>query len=146
MCASPNEYPTTVTHAHCTGQGLGLELGTMGFCTTLCAVHTTQGQGQGTFFCIVPVPFPVSVPMTFNVYEPLDTSPLFSYQHRPISTEFKAYHYGHITSNLTTSLGCASANSWRLDCFSHSITMEGLIPAWCKTAKIHRNEHSPGIL
>ena len=25
----------------------------------------------------------------------------------------------------------------RLDCFSHSITMETFTPTWCKTAKIH---------
>ena len=46
-------------------------------------------------------------------------------------------------------LGCARftdfcANSWRLDCFSHSITMEAFTPARCKTAKIHRNEHRHG--
>ena len=30
-----------------------------------------------------------------------------------------------------------------LDCFSHSITMEALTPTRCKTANIHRIEHSP---
>ena len=33
----------------------------------------------------------------------------------------------------------------RLDCFSHSITMEVWKPARWKTAKIHRNEHTPGV-
>ena len=31
----------------------------------------------------------------------------------------------------------------RLDCFSHSITMEALTPAQCKTVKIHRIQHTP---
>ena len=33
----------------------------------------------------------------------------------------------------------------RLDCFSHSITMEVWKPARWKTAKFHWNEHTPGI-
>ena len=32
----------------------------------------------------------------------------------------------------------------RLDCFSHSITMEVWKPARWMTAKFHRNEHTPG--
>ena len=48
-------------------------------------------------------------------------------------------------------LGCARfadfcANSWRLDCFSHSITMVAFTLARCKTAKIHQNKHSPDLL
>ena len=47
--------------------------------------------------------------------------------------------------------GCARfgdfcANSWRLDCFSHNITMVAFTPARWKIAKIHRNEHIPEIL
>ena len=33
----------------------------------------------------------------------------------------------------------------RLDCFSHSITMEVWKPARWKRAKFHRNEHTPGF-
>ena len=44
------EQTTVMAHAHRTGQGQGLELGsgTMDFCITLCSVHTTKGQGQET--------------------------------------------------------------------------------------------------
>ena len=42
---------TIMAHAHRTGPGQGqrprLGPGTMGFCITLCIVHTTQGKGQG---------------------------------------------------------------------------------------------------
>ena len=46
-------------------------------------------------------------------------------------------------------LGCARfadfcANLWRLDCFSHSITMEVWKPARWKTAKLHQNKHTLG--
>ena len=34
----------------------------------------------------------------------------------------------------------------RLDCFSQSITMEVWKPARWKTAKFHRNEHTPQLL
>ena len=34
------------------------------------------------------------------------------------------------------------ADSWRLDCCSHSITMVAFTPARCIKAKIHGNEHS----
>ena len=34
----------------------------------------------------------------------------------------------------------------RLDCFSHSITMEVWKPARWKTAKFHRNEHTPACI
>ena len=34
----------------------------------------------------------------------------------------------------------------RLDCFSHSMTMEVWKPAWWKSAKIHRNEPSPMVI
>ena len=51
-----------MAHAHCTGPGPGLRLGTMGFCIMLCTVPTTQvqGQGQGTivFYCSHPGPCP----------------------------------------------------------------------------------------
>ena len=66
----------------------GLGPGTMGFCATLCTVHTTQGQGQGTvFFSIVPVPVPV--PVTCNVYEPLDTYALFPINIAPFPLTLK---------------------------------------------------------
>ena len=44
------EQTTVIAHAHRTGQGQGLVLGsgTMDFCITLCSVHTTKGQGQET--------------------------------------------------------------------------------------------------
>ena len=37
----------------------------MGFCITLCTVHTTQWQGQGTivFYCVYPCPCPVPGPV-----------------------------------------------------------------------------------
>ena len=48
------------------GQGPGPRpgLGMMGFCITLCTVHTTQGQGQETivFYCARSSPCPCSGP------------------------------------------------------------------------------------
>ena len=53
-----------MSHTHCTGPGQGP--GSDGFYMMLCAVHTTQGQGQkhGTivFYCVHPVPGPRPCP------------------------------------------------------------------------------------
>ena len=52
-----------MAHTHCTGpgQGPGQGPGTMGFYITLCTVHTTQGQVQGTIVSYFARPGPGSM-------------------------------------------------------------------------------------
>ena len=64
-----------MVHAHCTktGTGTGSGTGTMGFYIMLCTVHTTQGQGQRTFFfyCVrsCPVQCIRAIRFVFHLWE-----------------------------------------------------------------------------
>ena len=77
-----------------------------------------------------------------------DREPLLtSYAHE--KDDALTFEFFAISTNVTDQ-GCARfadfcANSWRLDCFSHSITMVAFTLTRCKRAKIQRNEHSPDI-
>ena len=55
----------------------------MGFYITLCTVHTTQEQGQGTifFYCVHPGPCPFPFPVPCSVYKPLGSEVVSQFAH-----------------------------------------------------------------